>query len=436
MPQLLFGVEDSVGHLPNYEPVENPSNSGSECKEEQRSPMSTNESLSTLDQWRKRVQSYGLDPEIDAINYRVLRTTHSLDEYTRWFNAPPNANGKQCDLRAEKVADLPDALMRRHVVRHITGECVIDDPGLKKAFEQRVKTFYAWIMAVPDITITAQNPLIINSPNTITVYNNVTLKDGGYIKIFVPCSFQCENLTKIAGGSGGGPAYDISVLGQDGKVGDGGNNPVQPKQAPNGTNAECDCCGGLVKHKATPGAAGYPGPPGGDAYSPGKPGNNSPDVIFTVNTNLPNFISFVNVGGNGGIGGNGGTGAQGGQGGNGGNGTTCGAYFPDGADGGKGGKGGNGGNASNGGDGGKGGNLTIKVPQGQASNVSVTLGIASGGNKGGRGLKGLGGPGGLGGSSGGSNGPNGDPGDSDGLDGMNGQPGSKGGATINGVPVQ
>jgi hypothetical protein len=412
---------------------------GIECKQKESMHMSAKESPSpsTLDQWKKRVQSYGLDPEIDAVNYRILRTTHSLDEYTRWFNAPQHANGKRCDLDAEKVAALPDALMRRHVVRHITGECVIHDAELKKAFEQRVKTFYAWVMAAPDIVITAQNPLIINSPNTITIYNNVTLKDGGYIKISVPCSFQCETFTKIPGGSSAGaPAYDISVLGNDGKIGDSGANPTQPKQANSGSNAECDCCGGIVAHDATPGEPGYPGPSGGDASTPGKTAENSPDALFTVFTDLKNFISFVNVGGNGGAGGNGGTGAQGGQGGNGGNGTTCGAYHPDGANGGKGGKGGNGGNASNGGNGGNGGNLNIKVPQSQTTNVSVTLAISSGGNKGARGFKGLGGPGGKGGSSGGSSGPQGDSGDSDGLDGQSGQPGSKGSATINGVPVQ
>lgn len=395
--------------------------------------MSTDTNSLTADQlnrYRSRVQSLGLDPDIDAVNHRILRTTHSLEEFKNWYNAPPHANPKKCDLTPSKVDKLPDANMRRHVERHITGECVIEDPEVIKALEKRVKTFYSWVKTTAGpITVTATDPLIIKYSGN-HVYTTVTIKDGGYIRIFASCHFECQTLNNISGA-----AQAIQVVGIDGTDAPRGNSPTQPKQADNGSPAQCDCCGGAVSRYATNGKPGTDGETGGDALVNGGSGGSGPTVLFTVTDSLPGFVSFLNQGGKGGDGGNGGTGAQGGKGGNGGAGTQCGAYYPDGATGGTGGKGGNGGNGSNGNDGGGGGPLTITVPPAQVANVAVTLGNAPGGAKGNRGPKGLGGPGGDAGANGGSAGTNGSPGDTDGNDGTPGNPGVKGSATINGNPV-
>lgn len=395
--------------------------------------MSTNtESISAdqLNRYRARVQSLGLDPDIDAVNYRILRTTHSLDEYKKWYNAPAHPNPKKCDLTPAKVDKLPDANMRRHVERHITGACVIEDPEVIKALENRVKTFYSWVQTTAGpIVVTAAAPLIIKFSGNYT-YTTVTIQDGGYIRIFAPCHFECQTLNNISG-----DANAIQVVGIDGTDGPRGNSPNQPKQAEPGTGAQCDCCGGIVAHNSVVGSPGTHGDNGGDALTNGGPGGTAPTVLFTVTDQLPGFIGFLNQGGRGGNGGDGGTGAQGGQGGNGGGGNTCGAYHPDGANGGIGGKGGNGGNGSNGNDGGGGGELIINVPAAQAQNVAVKLGLAPGGLKGNRGPKGQGGPGGEGGSQGGSTGENGKPGDTDGNEGSPGNQGIKGSATINGNPV-
>lgn len=383
--------------------------------------------------WRERLMDLGFDPERDGVNHRMLKHTRSLAEYKKWMGFPEGKNALINDVRPDKIASIPEGLVRRYVTEHIANERVIANEETIAAIEQRVGRFYMWVQAAPDITITGKNPLLINSSGTVTIYNNVTIKDGGYIKITVPCKFECQTLTKDQ--SGGTSPYDVFIVGLDGTDDTNGNSPKQPDQAPKGDNAKCDCCGGAVAHTATNGAPGYPGDSGGDAPGTATPGQPAPQAYFFVDQQLNGTLTFLNQGGRGGNGGTGGTGAQGGKGGNGGNGTTCGAYQPDGATGGKGGKGGNGGNGSNGRDGGAGGTVAIEVPAEAVTNVLVTNGIAPGGRKGDRGLKGLGGPGGNAGSDGGSAGETGDPGDTDGQDGLPGTQGSKGTTTLNGNPV-
>ena len=387
--------------------------------------------------WLARVKQLGLDPEIDCNDYPVLKTTHSLAEYTSWFAHPAHPNAKASDLTAERLAKMPDALFRRHVVRHVTGETVISDPEVIRAIEKRAKSFHAYVRAAPGpIVITGDKPLIINSNNAITVYTKVTLKDGGYIKILVPCSFQCQVLEKIQGGAGPAADFDIFVVGEDGRPALPGNSPAQPAQAGQGQSAQCDCCGGAVAHGASGGDRGTDGDDGNDAEDDGGTGKPAPDVVFTVSDNLMSFITFLDKGGDGGRGGDGGKGAQGGQGGKGGNGTTCGAYQPDGAKGGTGGTGGNGGNATNGGNGGDGSQLNVWVPTTQVNNVSVTVRASQGGEKGIRGLRGGAGPGGPPGDKGGTWGDAGSQGASDGLDGQAGTNGNRGAAYINGQLVK
>jgi hypothetical protein len=383
--------------------------------------------------WRTRLTALGLDPDRDAVNIRILKHTRSLAEYKAWFDCVPVPDAEVNDVRPEKIATIPDGLVRRYVTEHVFQQRIIDNPETIAALEQRVGRFYLFVQAAPDIVITGANPLLINSTGTITIYNTVTIKDGGYIKITVPCKFECQTLTKEQ--TGGTSPYDVFVVGIDGANDTKGPTPPIPPPAANGQNAECDCCGGAVKHHATPGAPGTDGGSGGDAMGYAKPGQPGPEVYFFIDSALTGTVSFLNQGGTGGAGATGGYGAQGGQGGKGGNGTTCGAFYPDGANGGPGGKGGNGGNGSDGRDGGAGGTLTIRVPEAQRTNILVTNGNAPGGAKGSRGLKGVGGQGGAGGSHGGSAGPDGKPGDTDGLDGRPGAPGTKGKTTINGVPA-
>ncbi len=389
-----------------------------------------------LTKWTARVKQLGLDPDHDCNNHPVIRTTRSLAEYTSWYNHPAHPKAVKSDLTVEKLAKMPDALFRRHVVRHLTGEAVISDPAVVKAVEERAKTFYAHVMAAPGpIVVTADKPLIINSNNAITEYTKVTIKDGGYIKILVACSFKCQVLEKIQGGPAGAAAFDVFVVGEDGRAAAAGTSPSQPVVAGKGDDAACDCCGGAVAHGSSKGDDGTNGDDGRDAENDGGTGGYAPDVTFTVSDNLMSFITFVDQGGNGGRGGDGGTGAKGGQGGHGGNGRTCGAYHPSGAQGGKGGTGGKGGNASNGGPAGPGSTLNIWVPEAQVGNVSVSVRAATGGGKGIRGFRGDAGPGGEPGNNGGSWGDPGSPGASDGLDGQAGKDGSAGAAYVNNQPV-
>lgn len=389
--------------------------------------------MDTLAHWQRRMTDLGMNPETDGINYRIIKHTNSLHEYKKWLDFPEQANAKTNDVDAEKIASVPDGLIRRYVTQHVSNEKVIEDAAVIAAIEKRVGRFFLFVQAAADITITAANPLIINSTGVVSVYNNVTIKDGGFIRMTVPVKFECQNLIKEQ--SGGDAAYDVFVVGADGVNDTSGNSPSQPGQTGSGSDAECDCCGGLVATDATNGAPGATGGNGGDAPGINTVGGVGPSVFFFVNNSLTGTLSFLNQGGTGGAGGHGGNGAQGGKGGNGGDGETCGAIHASGAAGGTGGKGGNGGNASNGKDGGPGGTLSISVPQSAVSSVLVTNGQAPGGTRGTRGLKGQGGPGGDAGDDGGSPGSPGSPGDSDGNDGSPGNPGGRGSTTVNGSPV-
>lgn len=386
-----------------------------------------------LARWRDRMTSLGLDPDRDGVDHRILKHTGSLEEYKRWCAFPENAACGSNDVKAEKIATIPEALMRRYVSQHVTNDRLITDPAAVAAIEQRVGRFYLFVQAAPNRDVTGKDPLVINSSGVLTVYNTVTIKEGGFIRITIPCKFECQTLTKVQ--DGGSSPYDVFVVGLDGTDDGSGNSPSQPTQTAKGSNAQCDCCGGSVAHAAQDGSPGTPGGSGTDAPGNASEGQPGPEVYFYVQAQLNGAISFLNRGGRGGNGGSGGTGSRGGQGGDGGDGRTCGAYQPDGKQGGKGGKGGNGGNGSNGMNGGAGAKLSIFVPNDATTSVLVMNEQAAGGKRGLRGFKGEGGPGGNAGANGGSTGPLGDPGDTDGNDGSPGTQGPKGSTTLNGVPV-
>jgi len=393
-------------------------------------------------EWRKRVEALGLNPDRDANGFEVIVTTNSLEEYKRWFDIPQPPNVATSTLTPARVAKSPPALLQRHITDYITGESAILDAEVIEALDQRVGYYFAHVSAQAKRIVTKEDPLLITSNTAIREFDEIEIRDGGYIKITVPCSFHCNVLTKTFSSKASSVAgqadqmYDVLVVGRSGAHAKDGNSPQPPAEARAGDGAKCDCPnGGFIGHPASNGSPGIDGGKGGDATAPGEDGEDAPIVFFTVAKDLPKSISFLMQGGNGGTGGDGGNGAKGGKGGAGGAGIKCGVHFAQGALGGRGGKGGNGGNGSKGGDGGDGGKLTILVPDHQKGNVIVTVGAAPGGAKGNRGIRGKGGDGGNAGPNGGQPGENGPPGDSDGQDYQPGKPGEKGSATVNGVPV-
>ena len=397
----------------------------------EESPAAT--SNDTRAAWHQRIIDLDLDPARDAINIPIMKHTRSLEELKRWYAMPANAEAPINNVKPEKIATIPYGLVRRYVTEHVYNQRVIVNPATIRAIEERVGRFFVLVQVAADITITAAQPLIINNTGVLTVYDNVTIQDGGFIRITAPATFTCNNLTKIQ--SGGDTSFDVSILGINGTPATAGTSPAAPGPGASGGDAHCDCCHGSVSSGSSPGQPGATGAAGGDAMQDATPGGNGPIVNFSVTSTLTGTLSFLNQGGTGGAGGAGGNGAQGGQGGTGGNGTTCGAFHPGGSDGGAGGQGGNGGNGSNGADGGNGGTLTITVPGAAVKSILVTNGVAPGGVAGLGGAPGLGGAGGLGGDDGGTPGNPGALGTAKGLNGQAGQPGGIGTATLNGTPI-
>lgn len=263
------------------------------------------------------------------------------------------------------------------------------------------------------------SPYLINSANVPTTFNNITLQNGGYIKITVPCILTSTNFYKTTGGTST-PTYDIEVVGNPGQQGVAGAQGPDwvPAQAENGENAKCDSAGGGCAHYGHDGKDGHTGYPGENAVPTQAITNGSPAPTVTLNLgNLTGNISVLNQGGNGGIGGTGGKGGTGQKGGNGGSSKKCGAVHCPGGDGGKGGDGGTGGKGGNGGNGGNGSIVTINYT-GTGSVVPFLL-QSAGGNAGSGGAGGLGGAGGSGGgdNSSGSTGARGQVGDASGIRG-------------------
>jgi len=400
--------------------------------------MSPTTGSTTLARWRQRMLDLGLNPDLDGIDIPIIRHTDSLEEYKRWWGFPPRSDSKVNKVDPAKIAKIPEALVRRYVQEHITNARVFTNPKSVRALEKRVGRFFVHVQAVPgDRICTADDPIIVNATNSITNYETITMANGGYIEISVPCVFEAQAIKKVQGGTSPGRAYDVFVVGNAGKDATDGVSPVQPPQAPNGRNAKCDCCGGAVSQKATDGTNGATGTNGRDATTDATDGTPGPTVHFFIHDSFSGSggLTFLNQGGNGGSGGRGGHGAKGGQGGNGGDGITCGGIFSTGGTGGRGGAGGVGGNGSNGKNGGRGGTLSITVPQPAARNMIVTNGRAPGGLAGAKGTFGAGGEGGKGGGHGGKNGGRGADGASDGKSGEPGSPGEQGSSFVNDIPV-
>lgn len=395
--------------------------------------MSTSLTRDQLERYRKRQVELGLDPDFDYGGHPYVLAVRGVEPLRKLWGATEQPSSKLSPLTAKAVLEAEPGVARQAVCNHVFGEKSLSSDAVEAA-DQRFPIMPVAVMSGPDITVTAQNPLIINNNSTITNYGKVTLQDGGYIDISVDCHFTCQVMEKIQGGNAQA-SHDITVHGKDGESPGTPATPPTPDAPPQSPSAKCDCCGGTVARKAKQGAKGKPGEDGTGGTDGGH-GRSGPTTLIEIGS-LVGSITLLNRGGNGGNGGNGGTGGTGGTGGKGGNGTTCGAYHPSGADGGKGGDGGNGGASATGGNGGDGGQTRIQYTPGNPNSVVIGRNEPGlGGAKGAPGGAGNGGDGGKGGSNGGVQGPPGLPG-SPGSDlGRSGGDGRKGELIVNGQPVQ
>lgn len=394
--------------------------------------MSSSLTPEQLKRYRERQQALGLDPDVDYGGQPYMLSVRGVEKMRELFGIADKPAAKASPMDAKGLLEAEAGVARHAVANHVIGEKSLSAAAIAAA-EQRFPFMPLLVRAAPDITVTAQNPLIINNNSTVTNYGKVTLKDGGYIDISVDCNFTCQVLEKIQGGQSPA-AQDITIHGKDGISPPTPPTPPQAKSGNNGSDAECDCCGGTVAHSSQRGGEGNPGTDGGNGTEGGT-GGNGPTVFVSI-ASLVGSVTLLNRGGNGGSGGNGGAGGQGGNGGKGGDGTTCGAYHPGGSDGGKGGKGGNGGASASAGNGGNGGTVTVTYQGSDSSSIIVASNAAgNGGRKGMPGNGGNGGNGGAGGSHGGRQGDPGQPGTQGADQGRNGNDGNLGKLTVNGKPV-
>lgn len=274
------------------------------------------------------------------------------------------------------------------------------------------------------------NPYLIDSSNVETSFTSIMLKNGGYIKITVPCTLQSQIFDKIdsASESSASAPYDIEIVGSDGKPGTAGAQGANQPQAEDGSNAKCDSLGGACKHYGKNGKNGAVGNTGIDAVQTQATtdGSAAPTVTLSLGE-LGAEISVYNRGGNGATGGTGGKGGTGQQGGNGGSSKQCGGAKCHGGDGGDGGTGGNGAKGGNGGNGGHGSQVTVTYESvtgscGTTGSVVTNAAQSIGGPPGIGGYAGDGGAKGSGGgASNGSPGLKGTLGDSSGISGNAGQ---------------
>ncbi|HYD30802.1 MAG TPA: hypothetical protein VEB64_08065, partial [Azospirillaceae bacterium] len=247
--------------------------------------------------WNKRLNAIGIDYSMH--NRPLWRTVHvnSLEEFAEAFQSAPAANLRSSIVDGRSVESLSADEMRRAAQEHVFGSAPISDPAIRAELSRRLRPFVFDAMVAPDIIVTATNPLIIDSGRVVTAYGTVTIEDGGYIDISVPCHFQAEVVVK--GSGGGGAVADFVVHGVNGTPGNAGAVGYTGVAGANGAKAVANCSGSDVP--ATP---GQPGQGGGDGVRGlnGTNGSDGPTVQITIN-DLRSSITVVNSGGNGGNGG-------------------------------------------------------------------------------------------------------------------------------------
>jgi hypothetical protein len=388
-----------------------------------------------MEHWRKRVEAAGvtIDEQKDG-RTPYISNTRTLHELVHKVSAPVLHQPRQSVLKSVHLADPSKAhnlRLKRAAVDHCLGISPIQEQVVLDEAEKRFAVQPLYIYVAPDIVVTAQDPLIIDSTQSVTIYGHVQIVAGGYIQISVPCHFQCQVLQKVSpqhASSVIDADYDFILRGKDGPAGNNGEAGALGTTGGGGARAECDLAGGCVQSEGKSGGNGGNASNGNDGYD-GFNGEDSPSVIISIG-DLQSTVTLFNVGGSGGTGGRGGTGGKGGRGGSGGKDTICWACQASGGNGGNGGDGGSGGNGGNGGNGGSGGYSIAYYATGNSSAVLVTNGQSSGGEFGQGGASGPGGDPGAGGgrnASGGQSGNAGKPGNR----GYKGNPGAAGNVDIN-----
>jgi hypothetical protein len=374
--------------------------------------------------WEERVRRFGLHPARHGRGKLRVVTVSDIDELKTMVGAPVLAEQRPSIAPSgPAVRQAHDITLRDAIVDHVLGTAEITDPDARDEIARRFPEIAIEVTNAPDRPVTADNPLIINAQNTGANFGTVTIQQGGYIMISVPCYFKAVRLIKT--GSGPPPVgADVVITGTQGKLGTTGPTGPTPDPAQGGASGECDCCGGIAVKNGTAGSPGGPGGRGVDG-GPGGPGGKGPSVVIDIDQ-LASNVTLLNIGGRGGDGGPGGPGGKGGDGGPGGSQKQCGAEFCDGGNGGPGGPGGNGGTGGAAGDGGPGGTSTVYFRTPNGSDVIVTNGIADPGTPGCGGGVGVGGGGGKSGGRGANPGTTGNAGTIPGGTGATASPGSAG----------
>ncbi|MGK5052058.1 hypothetical protein [Janthinobacterium sp. RB2P8] len=272
------------------------------------------------------------------------------------------------------------------------------------------------VYAAQDITITAANPLVLNS-DQIGLYNFgvVTVEPGGSIQVLTAAQMDSQvfngQTAMRANADGTATASVVPTInfkgangsnGTDGTAGTNGGNGGNAKQgSPSSNNCDCNNPSPVAATASGNGTAGSSGTRGAD-------GSISGNSVFSLGAiSGPIQVTYV-----GGVGGNGGAGMAGGSGGNGGNAAGAAASpcnnsyagTPSG-------NGANGGNGGNGGNGANGPNVTIYYTSITSDTTfSIDTSSIAAGSGGAAGAGGAAGTGGTGGGTAGTPGTAGAPG--------------------------
>ncbi|WP_402718135.1 hypothetical protein [Janthinobacterium rivuli] len=266
------------------------------------------------------------------------------------------------------------------------------------------------VYAAQDITITAANPLVLDS-DQIGLYNFgvVTVEPGGSIQVVTAAQMDSQvfnGQTALGGAGGTVPTINFRGAngsdGTDGTAGTNGSNGGNAVQgSPSGNNCDCNNPSPVAATASGNGTAGSAGTRGAD-------GSISGTSVFSLGAiSGPIQVTYI-----GGVGGKGGAGKAGGNGGNGGNAAGAAAApcnnsyagTPSG-------NGANGGNGGNGGNGANGPNVTIYYSSITSDTTfSIDTSSIAAGSGGAAGAGGAAGSGGTGGGTAGNPGTAGVPG--------------------------
>lgn len=275
------------------------------------------------------------------------------------------------------------------------------------------------VYAAQNITITAANPLVLNS-DQIGLYNFgvVTVEPGGVIEVLTAAQMDSQVFNGLTGMSAGATATvdpTIKFIGANGSNGtngtagtSGANGGNAVQGSPSSNNCDCNNPSPVAATASGNGTAGSSGTRGADGSITGT-------SVFSLGA-VSGPIQVIYIGG---VGGNGGAGMAGGSGGNGGNAagaaaSPCNNSYP----GTPSGNGANGGNGGNGGNGANGPNVTIYYTSITSDTTfSIDTSSIAAGVGGAAGAGGAAGTGGTGGGTAGSPG-------SAGVPGITGSPGT------------